>query len=53
MVKLKKVDNNIINDDTLMECVHKIRKEYKKQPVNQSIYDDSFIEAIILSEVYE
>ena len=47
------VDNNLINDDTLMECVHKIKDEYIKQPINQSIYDDSFIEAIILSEVYE
>jgi hypothetical protein len=47
------LDNNLLDDDTLLECVDKIMMEYKKQAVNQSIYDDNFIEAIILSELYE
>lgn len=52
LVKLA-VANNILDDDTLMQCINKIKDEYQKQPINQSIYDDSFIEAIILFEVYE
>jgi len=46
-------DNDLLDNDTLLECVSKILSSYNQEPINQTIYDEIFIEALTLSELYD
>lgn len=43
----------ILENKTLLECVSIILVEYEKNPTKQEIYNKEFINALIISELYE
>ncbi|HBC31860.1 MAG TPA: hypothetical protein DC024_11545 [Clostridiales bacterium] len=46
-------DSSNFEDKTLLECVSIVSTEYNKKPIDQKIYEQEILDALIISELYE
>jgi len=51
---IKQLDDSFnFEDKTLLECVSLVSTEYNTKPIDQKIYEQEILDALIISELYE